>query len=254
MNDMTFAKHSQATMSSREIAEVVESRHDSVKRTMNTLELKGHITVTQTVEPLPNGGKPVTVYRVNKRDSYVVVAQLSPEFTARLVDRWEALESGRVQPFVQQTGIPELVQAADLMASALRLEGTARLTAMRSFSAANCPELLPMIPDYAIDAPAVAGGAESSLTTKAATALLKEHQVSMSAAAFNKLCEKAGILKKEWRDKKGGGQKSFWSITEDGLQYGKNITSERSPRETQPHWYIERFNELMTLLQTSKAA
>ncbi|WP_433703745.1 hypothetical protein [Paraburkholderia sacchari] len=30
-------------------------------------------------------------YRVCKRDSYVFVAQLSPEFTARLVDHWQEL-------------------------------------------------------------------------------------------------------------------------------------------------------------------
>lgn len=32
-------------------------------------------------------------YRLNKRDTLVVVAQLSPEFTARLVDRWQELEA-----------------------------------------------------------------------------------------------------------------------------------------------------------------
>lgn len=39
-------------------------------------------------------GRPRTmsVYRIGKRDSYVIVAQLSPEFTARLVDRWQELE------------------------------------------------------------------------------------------------------------------------------------------------------------------
>ena len=31
--------------------------------------------------------KPVKVYQVGKRDSYVIVAQLSPEFTAKLVKR-----------------------------------------------------------------------------------------------------------------------------------------------------------------------
>jgi len=94
MTDLTLtSKNDQLTMSSRQIAEVVESRHDSVKRTMKTLEAKGLVSVTQTVEPLPGGGKPVTVFHVNKRDSYVVVAQLSPEFTARLVDRWQELES-----------------------------------------------------------------------------------------------------------------------------------------------------------------
>ncbi len=33
-----------------------------------------------------------------KRDSIVVVAQLSPEFTARLVDRWQELEAENVEP------------------------------------------------------------------------------------------------------------------------------------------------------------
>jgi hypothetical protein len=36
--------------------------------------------------------RPVEVYMVGKRDSYTVVAQLSPEFTARLVDCWQELE------------------------------------------------------------------------------------------------------------------------------------------------------------------
>ena len=92
MTDLTLtSKNDQLTMSSREIAEVVESRHDSVKRTMETLAAKGLIAFTQTVEK--TSGRPASVFWVGKRDSYVVVAQLSPEFTARLVDRWQELES-----------------------------------------------------------------------------------------------------------------------------------------------------------------
>lgn len=79
------------TMSSQVIAELVESRPDNVKRTMETLAAKGLITFTQTEEK--GAGRPAIVYHVNKRDSYVVVAQLSPEFTARLVDRWQELEN-----------------------------------------------------------------------------------------------------------------------------------------------------------------
>jgi len=86
------------TMSSREIAELVGSRHDSVKRTMDTLSDKGLITITQSVEPTIGGGKPATVYLVGKRDSYIVVAQLCPEFTARLVDRWQELEQAHRAP------------------------------------------------------------------------------------------------------------------------------------------------------------
>lgn len=83
----------QLTMNSQEIADLLECRHDSVKRTMERLADKGLITITPMVESTEGGGKPTTVYHVNKRDSYVVVAQLSPEFTARLVDRWQELEA-----------------------------------------------------------------------------------------------------------------------------------------------------------------
>jgi len=86
------------TMSSREIAELVGSRHDSVKRTMDTLSDKGLIAITQSVEPTIGGGKPATVYLVGKRDSYIVVAQLCPEFTAALVDRWQELEAQVAKP------------------------------------------------------------------------------------------------------------------------------------------------------------
>ncbi|MGK9617213.1 hypothetical protein O6474_25055, partial [Salmonella enterica subsp. enterica] len=40
-------------------------------------------------------------YLVNKRDSFVVVAQLCPEFTAALVDRWQALEEQAARPMTQ---------------------------------------------------------------------------------------------------------------------------------------------------------
>lgn len=79
------------TMSSREIAELVDSRHDKVKQSIERLTEKNVITFTPVGEK-SSGGRPGTVYHVNKRDSFVVVAQLCPEFTARLVDRWQELE------------------------------------------------------------------------------------------------------------------------------------------------------------------
>lgn len=97
-------------MSSKEIAAVVQSRHDSVKRTIITLQSKGLITFTQTVEK--GDGRPAEVFHVNKRDSYVVVAQLSPEFTAVLVDRWQELES-KQKPQIPQTYAEALQLAAD---------------------------------------------------------------------------------------------------------------------------------------------
>jgi anti-repressor protein len=105
------------TMTSREIAELVESRHDSVKRTIETLRNRGLVRFSQSVETSHDGAgaRPVLVFRVNKRDSYVIVAQLSPEFTARLVDRWQALEEAIREPafYIPKTLGEALRLAAD---------------------------------------------------------------------------------------------------------------------------------------------
>lgn len=57
-------------------------------------------------------GQVVTEYQLIKRDTYVVVAQLSPEFTARLVDRWQELENQQM-PQIPQTLSEALRLAAD---------------------------------------------------------------------------------------------------------------------------------------------
>ncbi len=82
------------TMSSKEIAELVESRHDSVKRTIERLAERDVIIQPPMVDGIKSAnGTIISEYQISKRDSYVIVAQLSPEFTARLVDRWQELEA-----------------------------------------------------------------------------------------------------------------------------------------------------------------
>ncbi len=90
------------TMSSREIAALLDSRHDNVKITIDRLVDRGVIVrpAMQEVQVTDAMGRSRTVseYRIGKRDSYVIVAQLSPEFTARLVDLWQALEEQVSKP------------------------------------------------------------------------------------------------------------------------------------------------------------
>src|SRR5690606_11770992 len=80
-----------ATMSSREIAELTDKRHDNVKRTSSELHAAGLISNPQ-IEEIRTATTPVQVFLLGKRDTLVVVARLSPEFTARVVDRWQELE------------------------------------------------------------------------------------------------------------------------------------------------------------------
>jgi phage regulator Rha-like protein len=77
------------TMSSMEIARLVGLRHDNVKRTISTLIEKGVIRFTplEDFENINNLGFKASIahYLIGKRDSYVVVAQLSPEFVGKPV-------------------------------------------------------------------------------------------------------------------------------------------------------------------------
>ena len=94
------------TMSSLDIASLVGSRPSDVKRSIERLAKSGVIQLPpmakvenkQSVSP----NKFVSAYifegEQGKRDSIVVVAQLSPEFTARLVDRWQELEKQIAKP------------------------------------------------------------------------------------------------------------------------------------------------------------
>jgi phage regulator Rha-like protein len=80
------------TMSSREIAELTGKEHKNVIRTVKDL-LAAEILDAQ-IEPLKfeYRGQWFDYYELNKRDSLVLVARLSPEFTAHIVDRWQELE------------------------------------------------------------------------------------------------------------------------------------------------------------------
>lgn len=95
MTDLILSSNNdQVTMSSREIAELVNSRHVDVCRTIDRLIEKAAIgEYAPTAYTHHQNGQQYYEYKVGKRDSYVIVAQLSPEFTARLVDRWQELEA-----------------------------------------------------------------------------------------------------------------------------------------------------------------
>ena len=89
-----------ASMTSQEISSLTGSRHDNVKRTIEVLAEKGVIEFPQT-EEISTATKPATVYSFTGakgfRDSLVVVAQLCPEFTAKVIDRWQELEAKETQ-------------------------------------------------------------------------------------------------------------------------------------------------------------
>ena len=103
------------TMSSREIAEITHKEHKNVLRVIRDLIEQNLVA---QIEPLKfeYRNQWFDYYELNKRDTFVV-ARLSPEFTAAVVDRWQALEN-RQKPtaLIPQSFSEALMLAAQLQA------------------------------------------------------------------------------------------------------------------------------------------
>ena len=86
---------SESVMSSREIAALCEKQHTKVMAVINDLT-SGGIAKSATPNDYVNEQNNQTYreYFLDKRDSLIVVARMSPEFTAAIIDRWQELESG----------------------------------------------------------------------------------------------------------------------------------------------------------------
>jgi len=93
------------TMSSREIAKLINKEHANIKISAERLAEKG-VILTLATQEFEHNGNSYTEYLLNKRDSLILVAQNCPEFTAAIVDRWQELEAQ------QQTKLPTTYKAA----------------------------------------------------------------------------------------------------------------------------------------------
>lgn len=131
-NPLMIMGQAPVTMSSQEIADLVESRHDKVKQSIERLAVRLVIQLPPMGEVKNHQGQTVSVYQLCKRDSYIVVAQLSPEFTARLVDRWQEMEAMQAPAFAIPRSMSEALRlAADLSEQNERL-AIERDTAVRT--------------------------------------------------------------------------------------------------------------------------
>lgn len=237
---------SKQTMSSLEIAELAGRNHKDVMRSIRDMEpawLKvcgRNFALTSKNVEMPNGGfKETPCYELNYDECMYVASKFNDETRAKLVLRWNALETGKAEPMIYQSNpkqptISDKMKVATWLIKTLNLNDTSKLMLAKSIAA---PLGLPT-PDYT----------PSHGMLKSATELLKEAGLSISAQAFNQRAIQKGILCDIKRKSSKGKDKHFKSITKSGLSYGENQVNPNNPKETQPLWYEEKFNELLMLL------
>ena len=91
--------------------------------------------------------------------------------------------------------------------------------------------------------------------TDSITNLLKLNNADISAVKANKILVTLGLLSEEERpsSKYAGKMKKFKALTEQGLQYGVNVENPNSPGQTTPHYFVDRFDQLLVLIQQEVA-
>ncbi|MGL4206315.1 MAG: phage antirepressor KilAC domain-containing protein [Aeromonadaceae bacterium] len=112
MTNLSIITSTEMTMGTREIAELLGKQHSNIKISAQRLAVSGVIGTLATQE-FSHNGNVYEEYRLNKRDSLILVAQNCPEFTAQIVDRWQELESQQI-PQIPQTYAAALLEAGRL--------------------------------------------------------------------------------------------------------------------------------------------
>lgn len=109
MNQLITSKQP-LTMSTREIASLLQRQHSNIKISAERLAKNG--TIAMQGSKFEHNGNTYEEYLLQKRDCLILVAQNCPEFTAAIVDRWQLLEEAQ-KPQLPQSFAEALQLAAD---------------------------------------------------------------------------------------------------------------------------------------------
>ncbi len=114
MNIQTLQINNNQRMSSREMANLCDKQHDNTLRLIRSLIERGLLKNTTPHNYIhEQNGQQYIEFLSDQRDSLVIVARLSPEFTAAVIDRWQALEANANSPVIPQNFADALQLAAD---------------------------------------------------------------------------------------------------------------------------------------------
>lgn len=247
MKELTIvSKNGQLVTDSREVAEMIETQHkDLLEKIRSYIQylISGEFRpsdffIESTYVDSKNREKPC--FLLTKKGCDMVANKTTGEkgvlFTAAYVSRFEEMEEqiknneNYSNPIFFNT-----MQAVKFIADDLKVNEASRIN-MYSIACKSVGVDSSFLPNYT-----------DGKVLKSAKDLLKQFNINISSIAFNKVLLEKGFIEEKERTSKSKGTKKFKSITEKGLEYGENHKSRNNILETQPLWYEERFNELLSL-------
>jgi hypothetical protein len=246
MNELT--QTAVVSMTTVEIAERTGKRHDHVMRdTRNMLtELYGEGGLPRFGESYkhPQNSQTYPMYRLPKHECLVLIAGYSIPLRSAIIKRLEELEAG-----ITPNPVAILPQEANRRIAKADLD--LHLYIHEELEISNVSKLAlthSVLKRHAVPTDLLPAYVEQTPVTFAAKDLLKQNNVGISSIAFNKLMMGTGLLEERDRTGSKGKIKKYKALTKQGLAYGQNDTSPHNPREVQPHYYADKFPELMSVL------
>ena len=94
------------TMTSLEISELTGKRHDNVmadiRKMLAELHGDGGVLIFQDTHTNTQNGQSYSIFKLPKRESLILVSGYSVTMRAKIIDRWDELETGRAIPAMAQ--------------------------------------------------------------------------------------------------------------------------------------------------------
>ena len=249
---MRNTKELQMTISSREVAEMMEVNHkdllkkiDNINETFESEKIRSQKYWTESSYKTEGNNKTYREFQITKKGCEFLAHKSTGEkgiiFTDRYMDRFEEMENKLIDISTKDKYISEIdiakaeLSLVEVTAKLLNLNDSSKLAlATNIYENHNIPTNL--LPQYT----------KSKDRILPVSDLLKKNYINMSAIAFNKLLVEKGILKECTRKTSSGRDKKFKMLVD--TEWGENLVNPKCPKETQPMYYQDKFCELLKIV------
>lgn len=244
MHSITNIFTKEKTISSLEVAEMVEKKHKNL-----LADVRGYVAELTELKIQPSDffgdntykdstGRTLPCYDITKKGCEFIAHKLTgikgTEFTARYINRFHEMED-YVKKESTENKIEQSAFLLKFVADDLRVNDASRLLMYENL----CKDFdIPtgFLPKYEHN---------GNRQLKSLSSLLEENHCGISAVKFNKLLMENDYLEeRERQSSKVKGVKKFKALTEKGLKYGENVVSPHNQKEVQPLYYSDTFIEL----------
>lgn len=224
--------HETDKMSSLEIAELTGRKHAMVMRSIRNMEAaweKVSGCKFALASYKDEQGKSRPYYELTKTECLYIATKFNDEARAKLVLRWEELETEKVHQ-KKEAVLSDKIECAKFLGEFLNLNDVSRLIIARKIAEPLGLPLPKSTPSKGI--------------LKPATELLKENGFKITVQKFNRMLLKHSVLYEVRRKLKSGKEKCYKFLSGDWLEYGENQVSVYDPRGVQPLYYADKFAQL----------